>query len=355
MDRVASQIYSGALPYITTMDMEDRLRNRIAAKAGAKFFKACFEAVVADKSGLFVLSGGAATACHIGDNRNVLKCLDFDYYNATQEWLQLARLQQRLQACVQDNLENLSRLTQSVRMQDDLFVVKCFQNGAFCFNGPVQARLVPCVETVRTSFNGEFDLLRFALQVELEALNGVDEYVDQKVIVDRGAAVFNVFFVNIRTMKGPLTMERCVRTLAVFGDAYRVVVSPLQSVINDQIMCLLKDIFTDKPEFRVARRKALICALFAKLPREAYDECINSHHGAEPTRRRDETVTSFCRKTLHIHGPALGCRKLVYAYFKTDSFARQMPDYVANRAIYPHTDCEMKWKEFIHFFVVAKV
>ncbi|AAP29810.1 unknown [Choristoneura fumiferana multiple nucleopolyhedrovirus] len=352
MDRVANQIYSGTLPYITIKNMEDCLRSRIAAKAGAEFFKECFEAVVSDKSGLFVISGGAAAACHVDDGRGVLKCLDFDYYNFTREWLQLARLQRRLQACVQGAFENLTQLTKNVRVQDDLTVLKCFQNGAFCFNGSAQLRLSPHVETVRTNFNGEFDLVRFALQVEMWSSGGVDEHTEQKLIVDRGAVKFNVFFVNIRAMKGPpFSTERCTKTLTIFGKDYRVVVSPLQRVLNDQIMCLLKDIFTDKPSFKVARRKACICALRAKLPQKAYDECINSHHDVEPIRRCDESITNFCKKTLDIHGSALGCRKLVYAYFKTDSFTNQVPDYVANCVNYPYKDCDIRWKEFIHFLL----
>ncbi|AGR57172.1 hypothetical protein [Choristoneura rosaceana nucleopolyhedrovirus] len=351
MDRVTNQIYLGTLPYITIKNMEDCLRNRIAAGAGAGFFKECFESVVADKSGLFVIGGGAAAACHLDNDRGVLKCLDFDYYNSTREWLQLARLQRRLQACVQNAFENLAQLTKNVHVQDDLTVLKCFQNGAFRFNGPVQLCLSPLVETVRTSFNDEFDLVRFALQVEMWSSGGVDEHTGQRLVVGRGAVTFNVFFVNIRVMKVPFSAERCIKTLAIFGKDYRVVVSPLQRVLNDQIMCLLKDIFTDKPSFKVERRKACISALRDKLPQKACDECINSHHDVEPIRRHNESITNFCKKTLDIHGSALGCRKLVYAYFKTNSFTNQVPDYVANCVNYPQKDCEVKWKEFIHFLL----
>ncbi|BAE72423.1 ORF134 peptide [Hyphantria cunea nucleopolyhedrovirus] len=357
MECVANQIYRGALPYITIKDIEDRLRNQIAAKAGADFFKNCFESVVADKSGLFVLSGGAAAACHVDNARGVcaLKCLDFDYYNSTRQWLHLARLQRQLQTCVQDAFENLAQITENVRMQDHLTVLKCFQNGAFRFCGPVKLRLLPHVETVRTDFSGEFDLVRFALQVEMWSPDGVDEYNDQKLILNRGTVLFNVYFVNIRVMKIPLFTERSVKTFFIFGNNYHVLVSPLQRVLNDQIMCLLKDIFTDKPDFKVARRKTRLCALFSQLPQTAFDECINNHNDVEPTRRRDESITSFCKKTLDIYGPALGCCKLVYAYFKTNTFTNQVPDYTAHYVNYPHKNCEMKWKEFIHFLVVIKV
>ncbi|QDL56998.1 hypothetical protein QKQ66_gp139 [Dione juno nucleopolyhedrovirus] len=352
MNRVADKIHSGTLPYITTSDMEDCLRNRIAAKAGATFFKQCFEAVVAtDKSGLFVLSGGAAAACHVNENGGVLKCLDLEYYNATQRWLDHARLQRALQTCVQNVYENLANVTDNVRVQDDLTVLKAFQNGAFVFCGPVQLRLLPHVDTVCTVYNGEFDLMRFALQVETWSTHGVDEYTDQKRLLDRGPVVFNVYIVNIKIMKNSSLIKRCIRPLPIFGCDYHVLTLPLERVLVDQIMCLIKDIFTDRPNFKVARRKARICHLFAQLPQAAYDECVNGHAEMDASRRRNESVIDFCRKTLNIYGPALGCRKLLYAYFKTNAFTNQLPDYVAHRVNYPHRDCERKWKEFIYFLL----
>ena len=341
MDRVADQIYSGMLPYITTRDIEDCLRNRITAKAGVQFFKNCFEAVMADKSGLFVLNGGAAAACHVDEQRDMLKCLDFDYYNSSKEWIQLASMQRRLQACTQSVFENLTRLTNSVRMQSYLTVIKCFQNGAFRFNDNVHLHLLPHVEIVRTSYNEEFDLIRFALQVEMWSKDGVEEYVNQKWIMNRNAVTFNVYFVNVRLIKQPFFGERCTRFFDLFG--YHVLVSPLHRVLNDQIMCLLKDIFTNKADFKVQRRVALIRALFEKLPHSYVCDDVTID------RHRNESITSFCKKTLDIYGPALGCHKLVYAFLRSDAFVNQIPHYVANYFNHPLSwhNCEQKWKEFM--------
>jgi hypothetical protein len=343
MDRVADQICSGMLPYITTNDIEDCLRNRIAAKAGVQFFKNCFEAVMADKSGVFVLNGGAAAACHVDEQRNMLKCLDFDYYNSSKEWLQITNMQRRLQACIQSVFENLTRLTSSVRMQNYLTVIKCFQNGAFRFNDNVHLRLLPHIEIVRTSFNEEFDLIRFALQVEMWSLDGVEEYIDQKWIINRDAVAFNVYFVNVRVIKQPFFGERCTRFFNLFG--YHVLVSPLHRVLNDQIMCLLKDIFTNKEDFKVQRRETLIRALFEKMPQEVCYVCDN----VTIDRHRNENITSFCKKTLDIYGPALGCHKLVYAFLRSDMFVDQIPHYVANHFNHPWSwrNCEQKWKYFM--------
>ncbi|AAK85579.1 hypothetical protein [Epiphyas postvittana nucleopolyhedrovirus] len=351
MDCVANQVCSGTLPYVNTRDLEDCLRNKITAKIGLRFFKDCFEAVTADKSGLFVLSGGAAAACHIDEKRDMLKCLDFDYYNCSKEWLQLAQMQKHLQACVDVAFDNLTQLTANIRMQSPLTILKCFQNGAYCFgNDDVNLRLLPHIDTVRTNFNNEFDLIRFALQVEMWTQNGVDEYNNQKLMINkRHAVIFNVFFVNVRVMKHPFFGERCSKKFIMFGDNYHVLVSPLHRVLNDQIMCLLKDIFTDKLEFKVERRKTLIRALFAKLPQDACDVCVNNHSDVAVGKHRFENITSFCKKTLDIYGPALGCRKLVYAYLTTNTFLNQIPHYVADYANYPHNrqSCEQKWREFM--------
>lgn len=351
MDHLINQINSGTIPYITIADIKDCLRDQIIAKASVTFFKNCLESVTADKSGLFVLNGGAAAACHDDEHRGMLKCIDFDYYNSTREWLDLQRLQHQLQTCVQNEYDNLSQLTEKVPILDDIIVLKCFQNGAFRFNGTVQLNLLPHVKIVCTNFNSEFNLVRFALQVEMRSLNGVDEYTNQKMIMNRGAVGFNVFFVNIRVMKVPLLMDRCIKTFPGLGKNYRVVVSSLQRVLTDQIMCLIKDMFTNKQDFKVARRKAHIRALFAKLPQEAFDVCINGHTDVEPIRHPHESITSFCKKILDIHGPALACDKLVYAYFKTDSFTNQVPDYVAHYVNRPQRDWNATWKEFIFFLL----
>nr|BBD50896.1 hypothetical protein [Antheraea proylei nucleopolyhedrovirus]BBD51050.1 hypothetical protein [Antheraea pernyi nucleopolyhedrovirus] len=347
MDRVASQVYSGMLPYITTRDIEDCLRNRITANAGLQFFRECFEAVIADKSGLFVLNGGAAAACHLKNERDTLKCLDFDYYNSTREWLQLANMQRRLQACVHATFDKLSQLAESVRMQSYLTILKCFKNGAFCFTGAARVRLLPHVEVVRTAFNDEFDLVRFALRAELWSPDGdVHEYINQKMIMIEPAVAFNVFFVNLRVMKRPMFEERCVKGFTMFGTDYHVAVVPLQRVLTEQIMCLLKDIFTDRPDFKVERRRALIRALFTQLPK---DTCVSSHIDVMTSKRRDESIVAFCKKTLDLHGPALGCRKLVHAFLTTDAFVDQVPQYVADHVNYPRSrsGCELRWKEFM--------
>lgn len=61
-------------------DIEDCLCDKIVVKVKLVFIKDCFEVVVCENGGLFVLIGGVVVICYIDDDRSVLKCIDFDYY-----------------------------------------------------------------------------------------------------------------------------------------------------------------------------------------------------------------------------------------------------------------------------------
>ncbi|ABL75962.1 Mv-ORF10 peptide [Maruca vitrata nucleopolyhedrovirus] len=344
MERLLNQLNLGVLPYITTKDIEDRLRDKIVARAKLSFIKECFEVVVCENdAGLFVLTGGAAVTCHIDDDKSALKCLDFDYYGLCPK--AFCDLQINLQNCVDRHYDELDVLTRQVHMADPLVVLKCYQNGAYKLNGQINLHLNRYIKCIKTQYNDEFDLVRFALQVDITCADGVDEISNA---VTRATVSFNVFFVNVRIMKRPFNTDRCIKKFSLFGNRYQVLVLSLQRVLNDQLMCLLKDIFTNKFDYKIERRLKHLKCLFANLPAEFYNSCVNDHTDMCLYKKQNETITNFVRKVLDINGPALGCRKLMHVYLTTDTFSGQLPDYLTHYVNYPHKSlCDQNWKRFM--------
>nr|AAA66810.1 late protein [Autographa californica nucleopolyhedrovirus] len=346
MERLLNQLNLGVLPYITTKDIEESLRDKIVAKAKLAFIKDCFEAVVCENGGLFVLTEGAAVTCHIDDDRSALKCIDFDYYGFCAKMF--CNLQTNLQKCVDQHYAELDVLTRQVYMSDPLVVLKCYQNGAYRLNGQINLHLNRHIKCIKTQYNDEFDLVRFALQIDITSADGVDEYTDNGVKITTAPLSFNVFFCQRAHYETTLQRGRCIKNFSLFGNEYHVLVSSLQRVLNDQLMCLLKDIFTNKFDYKIERRLKLLKRLFANLPAESYNSCVNDHTDMCLYKEQNETITNFVKKILDISGPALGCRKLMHIYLTTDTFSGQLPAYLTHYVNYPHKSlCDQNWKRFM--------
>ncbi|USC25870.1 hypothetical protein [Palpita vitrealis nucleopolyhedrovirus] len=346
MENLINKLNLGELPYITIKDIEHCLRDKIVAKTKMGFLKDCFESLVAENSGLFVLSGGAAATCHINDTNSALKCLDFDYYGVCSNMS--ANIQSHLQKCVDQYYDDLETLTRQIVVSNPLLILKCYQNGAYKLNGPIHLQLNNNIKCIKTPFNNEFDLMRFALQVNMISENGIEEYTNCKISATTSPLSLNVFFVNLRIMKRPFDTERCIKNLSLFGNKYYVMVTPLQRVLNEQLMCLLKDIFTNKYDYKIERRLKHLKILFNNLPIEAYNECINDHTDVCVYREKNESINNFVKKILDINGSALGCRKLMYLYLTTDTFHNQLPVYISHYVNYPHKNlCNQNWKQFM--------
>lgn len=351
MERLLNQLNLGVLPYITTKDIEDRLRDKIVAKAKLAFIKDCFEAVVCENGGLFVLTGGAAVTCHINDDdddyKSALKCIDFDYYGFCSKKM-FCNLQTNLQKCVDQHYAELDVLTRQIYMSNPLVMLKCYQNGAYRLNGQIKLHLNRHIKCIKTQYNDEFDLVRFALQIDITSAYGVDEYTDNCVKITTAPLSFNVFFVNVRIMKRPFNADRCIKNFSLLGNEYHVLVSSLQRVLNDQLMCLLKDIFTNKFDYKIKRRLNHLKRLFANLPAESYNSCVNDLTDMYLYKEQNETITNFVKKILDISGPDLGCRKLMRIYLNTDTFSGQLPAYLTHYVNYPHKSlCDQNWKRFM--------
>ncbi|AGA16173.1 hypothetical protein [Thysanoplusia orichalcea nucleopolyhedrovirus] len=345
MELLLNQLNLGVIPYITTKDIEECLRDKIVARTKLGFLKDCFESVVCDNSGLFVLSGGAAAACHVNDSNGPLKCLDFDYYSLGSNPV---NLQSKLQKCVDLYYYELEILTRQIRMMESLLIQKCYQHGAYKLNGHIELSLNRYIKCIKTHYNDEFDLMRFALQIDMTSLDGVYEYTQNSVEMTTVPLYFNVFFVNVRIMKRPFHMDRSIKNFSLFGNNYYVLVSTLQCVLNDQLMCLLKDIFTNKFDYKIERRVKHLKCLFAKLPLETYNLCVNDHTDTCLRKKCDETISNFVKKILDINGPALGCRKLMHIYLTTDTFKDQLPAYLTHFVNYPYKSmCNQNWKRFM--------
>nr|AFS52010.1 DekiORF133 [Dendrolimus kikuchii nucleopolyhedrovirus] len=351
MIRLIDQLKCGALPYITTKSIEDRFRDRVMARVDASFYKDCLEKLITNANGgLFVLTGGAATACHIDDGGDAvehyaLKCLDLQYYHESgAAALQLGRIERSLQESVNVFRDKIAALLSAVKLQDGLVVYKCYQNGAFQLNGDVALHLNARIQCTQTEYNDQFDLVRFALQVEVTG--GVTEYRNQR-IVSNATLSLSVFFVNILVMKHEFDGDRCIKIFRPFGVGYRVLVAPLQRVLNDQLVCLLKDIFTRKFEYKIAHRLERIKRLYLKLPHHYYEVCINDQSD-NVYRHRHESVTCFVKRILDRHGPALGCRILMHTFLTTDSFDGAVPTCVGDEINCPYVDSvDVGWKRFM--------
>ncbi|AVA31198.1 ac18 [Oxyplax ochracea nucleopolyhedrovirus] len=349
MDSLIDELKRGHLSYITTKRMEENLRDQVVAKIDSQFLKECFENLVLNfKEGLFVLTGGAATLSHLSDDnndieKNKLKCLDLEYYN--DNGLNLHVAHSSLQHCVNIYYEKLKELTENVRASDLFTIFKCYQNGAFKLQGPTHFKLLQNINCIKTVYNKQFDLVRYCLQINA-INNNITEYRGQKIKFRTSSSIkFNVYFVNVLVMKHQFINDRCIKSIFLFGNNYQVLVPSLQRVLNDQILCLLKDIFTDKYEYKVKRRTNYIKKLFAKLPNDARNLCVNQINDCNMHRK--ETIVDFIKRILDVNGPLIGCRKLIHVYLNSDTFNEKVPSYVADQINYPHRDHDQRWKEFM--------
>ncbi|ANF29768.1 ORF-120 [Catopsilia pomona nucleopolyhedrovirus] len=391
MDYLLNQIKLGVLPYITTKHVEERLRDRILTNVGANFHKDCFENVVVNSNGgdgVFVLAGGAAVACHINDgadDNNALKCVDLEYYNFhngdyddddgdadytfdnINNGLNVDCIQKNLQNCVDRYYNALNALAANVRMNDTV-VFKCFQNGAYQLCEPIVLHVRQQIKCMPTVHCKNFNLVRFALQIEAKS-DYIVEYCNDKILQSNTPLCLNAPFVNVLIMKRCVfNGDRCTRPLLAFGDKYRVLLPSLQRVLNGQLMCLLKDIFTNRFEYKIKRREKRICKLFEQLPNNQYGvQCVNdqqlrhrngNNNGADKYNFVCNTtaagaatpleITNFVKKILDVNGPILGCRTLINLYLTTNTFNRALPPYVMYEINYPHgNDCAQNWKRFM--------
>jgi Protein of unknown function (DUF1383) len=347
MENLLHQLKLGTVPYITVKDFEDRIRDRILPKLNASFYRTCFETIINETLGLVILTGGAAAACHVNDPDEThlnLKCLDVDYYGDN---INLSNIQVGLQNAVFDVKNVLDCYIRNVKIMDPLIVFKPFQNAAFRLSDYVTINLDPKVYCVQSQYNNDdFDLIRFAIRANIIA-NNKQDYNNENIVLSKQSSVpLNLYFINIRIMKREFNEERCVKLLRWFGDSYFVVVPTLQKILNNEIMCLMKDIFTRKFDYKIERRCARINKLFSKLPINCYYNCINDSNFVNNNKNFDKICT-FVKTLLDANGPVLGCRKLLHIYLNTNLFVNMLPCWVTNQVNYPHYSVSQNWSTFV--------
>ncbi|UZE89800.1 hypothetical protein [Parapoynx stagnalis nucleopolyhedrovirus] len=346
MENLLHQLKLGAVPYITVKDLEDKIRDRVLPKLNASFYRTCFETIINETLGLVIVTGGAAAACHVNDPNETnlnLKCLDVDYYGDN---INLSNIQVGLQNAVHDVKNVLDIYIQNVKVMDPLIVFKPFQNAAFRLSDYITMNVEPKVYCVQSKYNNDdFDLIRFAIRVNIIA-NNKQDYNNETIVFSKHPNIpLNLFFMNIRIMKREFNGERCVKLLRWFGDSYFVVVPTLQKTLNNEIMCLMKDVFTHKFDYKIERRCSRIKKLFSKLPINCYYNCINDSSFLKDKNFDD--ICTFVKKLLDANGPALGCRKLLNLYLNTNLFVNILPHWVANQINYPHNCVSENWSKFI--------
>jgi hypothetical protein len=348
MQNLLDQLKLGIVPYITVKDLEERIRDRVLAKIDTNFYRTCFETIINETKGALILAGGAATACHINDPHESLslKCLDVDYYGND---IKLNNLQRNLQDAVYRVKNDLDFYIAEVNVQDPLILFKTFKNGAYKMSDCIQLAVDPMVCCIKTEYNKDFDLIRFAIRANVTA-NNMQEYDNQNIFFTKNASLpLYLFFVNMRIMKSEFNEERCVKTLRWFGESYKVMLLSVQKVLNNEILCLMKDIFTFKFNYKIERRSEHIIKLLSKLPTDCYQNCVNDKSFQVDNKSLQE-ISTFVKKILDINGPVLGCKKLVQIYLRTNNFTDAVPLCVMQQVNYLHKNwVSENWSKFISY------
>ncbi|AKN81011.1 hypothetical protein [Lonomia obliqua multiple nucleopolyhedrovirus] len=326
------------------------------------FIDSVNEKILNATNGVIVLTGGAATACHINDPNEykALKCLDLNLYLDNYNYINYSQIHVDLQKLVTRIQHDMYSLIDSVRIPSPLVIFKCFQNEAYKFCNNIQLNLNTQVKFTNIKYNEEFDLVRFSVSVHLTSNlfhlyrnKSIQTFYNTTYLSAPLPLCANMVFLNVRIIKTPFTaLKRCIRPL-MFN--YNVPVLTLQYVINEQLLCYLKDIFVCKFGYnKINRRLNRIKRLFALLPfsppwnHHYWEENVYSFAAAAVAASDDSTICKRVEKILNAHGPVLGCRILLTLFLTTDMFIDALPIYVQNQINYPHTkQANQHWKHFM--------